>query len=87
MSKRDQFWQYADEAILSASYAKADRDTQGLLPRTWTQAALRERESSGQSRQARLEPLPRPIPTSSVMHLNQCDGPVSVADFRIAWES
>jgi hypothetical protein len=25
MSKTDQFWQYAKEAILSASYAKTDR--------------------------------------------------------------
>jgi hypothetical protein len=43
----DQFWQYAKEAILSASYAKTDEDRQGLLDlaRTWTQAALLERQS------------------------------------------
>jgi hypothetical protein len=47
MSMTDQFWQYAKEAILSASYAKSDEDRQGLLElaRTWTQAALLERES------------------------------------------
>jgi hypothetical protein len=48
MSKTDQFWQYAKEAILSASYAKTDEDRQGLLElaRTWTQAALQERASA-----------------------------------------
>jgi hypothetical protein len=29
MSITDQFWQYAKEAILSASYAKTDEDRQG----------------------------------------------------------
>jgi hypothetical protein len=49
MSITDQFWQYAKEAILSASYAKTDEDRQSLLElaRTWTQAALLERTSSG----------------------------------------
>jgi hypothetical protein len=48
MSITDQFWQYAKEAILSASYAKTDEDRQGLLElaRTWTQAALLERALS-----------------------------------------
>jgi hypothetical protein len=48
MSKTDQFWQYAREAILSASCAETDEDRQGLfgLARTWTQAALLERASS-----------------------------------------
>jgi hypothetical protein len=48
MSKIDQFWQYAKEAILSASYAKTDEERQGLLDlgRTWTQAALLERASA-----------------------------------------
>jgi hypothetical protein len=48
MSKTDQFWQYAKEAILSATSAKTDEDRQGLLElaRTWTQAALLERASS-----------------------------------------
>jgi hypothetical protein len=45
MSKTDEFWQYAKEATLSASYAKTDEERQGLfdLARTWTQAALVER--------------------------------------------
>jgi hypothetical protein len=45
MSKTDQFWQYAKEAILSAAAAKTDEDRQGLLDlaRTWTQAAIQER--------------------------------------------
>jgi hypothetical protein len=48
MSKSDQFWQYAREAMLSACYAKTDEVKQGLLElaRTWTQAALQERASS-----------------------------------------
>ena len=47
MSKTDQFWQYAKEAILSAHDAKTDEDKEGLLElaRTWTQAALQERGS------------------------------------------
>jgi hypothetical protein len=47
MSKTDQFWQYANEAVLSACYAKTDDDRQGLLElaRIWTQAALLERAS------------------------------------------
>ena len=48
MSKpRDQFWQYAKEAILSAYGAKTDKDRQAFLDlaRTWTQAALVERRS------------------------------------------
>jgi len=45
MSKTDEFWEYAKEAILSASYAKTDDERQGLLDLagTWTQAALVER--------------------------------------------
>jgi hypothetical protein len=48
MSKTDQFWQYAKEAILSASGADTDEHRQGLLElaRTWTQAALVARASS-----------------------------------------
>ncbi len=55
MSVTDQFWQYAKEAILSAAAAKTDGDSQDLLElaRTWTQAALHERESAG-----RLGPTP-----------------------------
>jgi hypothetical protein len=47
MSKTDEFWQYAKEAILSASCAENEEDRQGLLDlaRTWTQAALVERHS------------------------------------------
>jgi hypothetical protein len=43
----DEFWQYAKEAVLSASYAKTDEDRRDLLDlaRTWTQAALLERQS------------------------------------------
>ena len=46
MSVTDQFWQYAKEAILSAHEAKTDEDKEGLLElaRTWTQAALQERQ-------------------------------------------
>jgi hypothetical protein len=45
MSKTDEFWQYAKEAILSASRAKTDDERQGLLDLagTWTQATLVER--------------------------------------------
>jgi len=51
VSKTDQFWQYAKEAILSACYAKTDEDKQGLLElaRIWTHAALQERESSSRT--------------------------------------
>jgi hypothetical protein len=47
MSTTDQFWQYAKEAILSACDAKTDDDRQGLLElaRTWTLAALVQRQS------------------------------------------
>ena len=47
MSITDQFWQYAKEAILSALSAESDEERQGLLElsRTWTQAALLERQS------------------------------------------
>jgi hypothetical protein len=46
MSITDEFWQYAKEAILSAAAAKTDEDRQSLLDpaRTWTQAALKERQ-------------------------------------------
>jgi hypothetical protein len=47
MSITDRFWQYAKEAVLSASSAKTDEERQGLLElaRTWTQAALLWRQS------------------------------------------
>ncbi len=45
MSMTDEFWQYAKEALLSATIAKTDEDKQNLLElaQTWTQAALEER--------------------------------------------
>jgi hypothetical protein len=44
MSKTDQFWRYAKEAVLAACDAKINDDKQGLfdLARAWTQAALLE---------------------------------------------
>jgi hypothetical protein len=48
MSITAQFWQYAKEAILSASSAQTDEERNGLLElvRDWTQAALLERQST-----------------------------------------
>jgi hypothetical protein len=45
MSEIDQFWQYAKEAMLSASEATTDEDKEGLLElaQIWTQAALQQR--------------------------------------------
>lgn len=45
MLKTGEFWQYAKEAVLSASRAETEDERQGLLDlaRTWTQAALAER--------------------------------------------
>jgi hypothetical protein len=42
---KDQFWQYANEAYLSAYGAKTEKDREEFfdLARTWTQAALAER--------------------------------------------
>jgi hypothetical protein len=47
MSETDQFWQYANEAVLAAYYAEGDDEKQGLLDlaRTWTQAAMIERRT------------------------------------------
>jgi hypothetical protein len=47
MSQADEFWRYANEAILSASFAKTDDERQGLidLAGTWTQAAMIERHA------------------------------------------
>ena len=46
MSNTDQFWQYAKEAMLSASYARTgdERKCQLDLARIWTQAALLDRQ-------------------------------------------
>ena len=54
MSKADEFWQYAKEAILSASYAKTDDERKGLLDlaRTWTQAALTGRHAQVETNNA-----------------------------------
>ena len=48
MSKVDQFWRYAKEAMLLACNAESDEEKQGLfdLAGTWTQADLLERKSS-----------------------------------------
>jgi hypothetical protein len=42
MSQSQQFWHYAEEAMLSARYAKTDTDRRAMLDlaRTWSQAAL-----------------------------------------------
>ncbi len=42
MSEKDQFWQYAREAMLSVGYANTNEDKKDLieLARIWTQAAL-----------------------------------------------
>jgi hypothetical protein len=47
MSETDQFWQYANEAVLAAFYAASDDEKQGLLDlaRTWIEAALVERRT------------------------------------------
>jgi hypothetical protein len=57
MSKTDEFWQYAKEAILSVANAKSDDERRGQfdLARTWTQAALigrRERIDTGNTADA-----------------------------------
>jgi hypothetical protein len=47
MPETDQFWQYANEAVLAACDAESDDEKRGLfdLARTWTQAALIERRT------------------------------------------
>jgi hypothetical protein len=55
MSQTDDFWQYAKEAIISATCAETEEDRHGLLDlaRTWTQAALVVRASfAGRDSQA-----------------------------------
>ena len=66
MSKTGEFWQYAKEAMLSASYAKTDEDRQGLLDlaRTWTQAALLERRSINYDSQPEVAPLSLHVATT-----------------------
>jgi hypothetical protein len=45
MSRTDQFWQYAKEAIISASRAQTEDERRDLLDLagTWAQAALVDR--------------------------------------------
>jgi len=47
MSRTDEFWLYAKEAIISASSAETEAERRCLLDLagTWTQAALLERHS------------------------------------------
>jgi hypothetical protein len=54
MPKTDQFWLYAKEAMLSAFDAQTDEARRGLLDlaRTWTQAALLERQAVNHDRPA-----------------------------------
>jgi hypothetical protein len=42
MSNADKFWQYAEEAMLSAQQSKSENEKRTLmdLARTWTQAAM-----------------------------------------------
>ncbi len=56
MTDVDQFWLYAKEAMLLASDAETEQEKQTLfdLARTWAQAALLERASSG-GHDSRLE--------------------------------
>ena len=48
MSQTDEFWQYAKEAIVSATRAETEDERHGLLnlAQTWTQAGLVVRASS-----------------------------------------
>jgi hypothetical protein len=47
LTTTNQFWQYANEAYLSAYGAKTEKDRDEFLDlaRTWTQAAVIERRS------------------------------------------
>jgi hypothetical protein len=58
MSKTDQFWRYAKEAVLLANTAETDEEKQTLfdLARIWTQAALLERASS-RDHDSQAEPI------------------------------
>jgi hypothetical protein len=47
MSKTDQYWQYAREAMLSVGYATNDEERRDLLELAWTWTqALNARESA-----------------------------------------
>jgi hypothetical protein len=47
MPATDQFWQYANEAMLAACQSESDHEKRELLDlaRTWTQAAMIERRT------------------------------------------
>ena len=49
MSKAEQFWQYAEEAMLSARQSKSEIEKKGLmdLARTWAQAAMQSETTVG----------------------------------------
>jgi hypothetical protein len=48
MSNTEEFWQYAKEAVLSASHTENEQEKYSFLDlaRTWIQAALMERRST-----------------------------------------
>ena len=78
MSNTDEFWQYAKEAILSASYAKAHDERLGLLDlaRTWTEAAMIERHAQADTAMAAsvdCDPLPMANTRSSAYTENITD--------------
>jgi hypothetical protein len=47
MSNADKFWQYAEEAMLSAQQSKSEIEKRTLmdLARTWTQAAMQSEKT------------------------------------------
>jgi hypothetical protein len=59
MSKADQFWLYARQAVLFAGDSETDQEKQTLfdLARIWTRAALSDRASS-RIKSADLRPEP-----------------------------
>jgi hypothetical protein len=67
MPLRNQFWQYAREAIISAADAKTDEEKHVLLDlaRIWTQAALVVRRSPI------IDPWPSQMPDSVLRQRDQ----------------
>jgi hypothetical protein len=49
MSEADQFWEYAQEALLWARQVKTEKEKRNLLElaRTWSQAALQSESNVG----------------------------------------
>ncbi len=49
MSQTVEFWQYAEEAMISARQAKSEIEKRGLmdLARTWSQAAMQSETTVG----------------------------------------